>query len=288
MSLLKTSSALSIYFITILIIVAFSTPSHSKNQTILTQNDAIALIAQKLYEKKDSLKNKYIAIEYFSDIDGKDCEEGKNFSKQLLAFFMERYTDLQFVERSDLQSIIKNKELELSGLIDQSQSNQTPMVPVNVVISGTIASTKDHIEVFTKTTDMETGVIIASCYVQSLPQTTISPDNDKKIAAFKENPERYAVINKTYTVLIHTAEKRPMLFLIAMTDSNDPELKQHPKLAKVVKSRTQRIKENNPVMFQRLLFLKKHIRLIEKYDQQKFSYLLEQKNAVINTIVNRE
>ncbi len=284
------SNLLSRLFLTIALIsfCAYAEPAYSLEKNLQSDKDVVPDLARILYEKKDAIKGKNIAIEYFRDIDGKECQDGIVISQRLLSFCQDTYSDLQFVNRSDIQIIIKYKELELSGLVDTTQANETSLQPVHIVISGTIISLPDHTELFIKATDISSGIILTSVTFCYPSQASSKHYDEKKIASFKENPEKYDQINKTFTLLQHTAQHFPIMFLAVMTDKNDPHIKQHSFIAKKIKSRLMHLKQNFPKRFERFKKLKTQINIIAQSDPSKYAELLKLKEKIITSLTSEK
>ncbi|MFW5862743.1 MAG: hypothetical protein ACOCWZ_10875 [Spirochaetota bacterium] len=278
----------------IIILVLFVSCGGSRFQNSRVEEDKasedvmVRYLAEKIHAKHEILKGKKIAVTHFMSLDGQEVPEGKRISRKLLEDLIDK-GDMQFVERADMADIIKIKEIELSGLVDEDgEAAQNSLVPVDVVIGGTIAGTGKSAELFVKVTDIKTGEIYLAISRNFMPEDGLSySDDNEKIRIHKSNPEVFEKINTTYRLLMDISERRPVVFLLVVMEKRDPLIRQNREAARILRTAVQRLRRNNPEKLRKLGKLRKDAALIKKYDPRRYQDIINVKEKILTEKLNR-
>lgn len=247
-----------------------------------TEDVMVQDLAEKIHAKHGILEGKKIAVTHFMSLDGREVPEGKRLSRKLLEELMAK-GDLQFVERADMADILKIKEIELSGLVDEGDTAAgASVVPVDVAIGGTIAATGRSAELFVKVTDIKTGQIYLALSRDFIPGDKLSySDDNESIRIHRSNPDVFDKINTTYSLLMNISDKRPMVFLMAVAEKKDPLLRQNREVARKLRFAIQRLRRNRPEQFKRLVQLRDDVELIKKHDPRRYGELVAIKKKIL-------
>ncbi|MCP4129597.1 MAG: hypothetical protein GY754_01150 [bacterium] len=261
----------------------------SNKGSLPSENDAIIKISHEIYSKQAVLQNKKLAIFNFTNLDGKEIEEGKRISKKLLETMLKK-GGLRFVERSEIGKILEAQGIEQTGLVDpDSVSESGKVLPIDAMINGTIAQIGGHGELSVKVVNISTGEIYFVSSIEYIPAGSFSySENKKKLELHKKSPGTVDNINRTFQTLDFMSKKNKSVFLIAVSQKNDPHYRDARQLAKRLKRKANKIRENNPQQWKRLKRLKKGVKLLKDHDQRKYNFLMEKKREFIVELSNKE
>jgi len=256
----------------------------SKTKTTrLSEAQAVEEVSLNIYKKYDVLKDKKLAIYKFQNLEGKETPECRRISKKLLESLMKR-GNLRFIERSDLNTILKAQEVELSGIAESDDSGTTGhIIPVDVIISGTIVQQGISGELTVKASDLRTGEIYFASTVVFLPQGEFSYKEDgKRLKLHRESPEKVEVMNRTFEILQFLSKKKPLLFIFLVSEKRDPDLADNPDLQKQLRHIAKRIRKGNRDQKNRIRKLRRGVKLIQRHDSVKYDVLMKKKIELIN------
>jgi hypothetical protein len=250
--------------------------------SILSEEKAIIKIAAGISANGDKLKGKKIGVFNFSNLEGKETKEGIRISKKLMEKLVNQ-ENLTLVERTEIEKILKAKEIEMTGIVDtESIDEGVKILPIDVMITGTIAQIGSHGELSVKAVNISNGEIISMLTVEFLPREKFSyKENKEKLDLHRKNPDKIVIINKTYQTLIWLSRNKPGIFLLAVSDKGDPMLENKPKLKQVLYRSAIRIKKNNPKGWRGLIQIRKGVKVLKKHDPQRYSVIVKKKQNII-------
>jgi len=255
----------------------------------LDENRALEKLADEIYNKSNILKDKKLAVFNFSNLDGKETDEGKRLSKKLLEKLLKK-GDLRFIERSEINKILKAQGFEQTGIVDPDSIAETGKVlPIDIMISGTIAQLKRYGELTIKAVNISTGEIYLVSAVNFYPEDNFSyKENPDKLKLHRKNPDKIDAINKTFRILKVLNKKRPLIFLLAVIDRNDIKKirDENPRLARKMNRVKKIAKRRNPRRWQRLIRLRKGVKLIKKFDSEKNDILMKKKTEILDRMTS--
>ncbi|MCB4792046.1 MAG: CsgG/HfaB family protein [Elusimicrobia bacterium] len=133
------------------------------NQNILSQGmqeekSVVDSITEVLAQNMNKLPNKRLAVSDFTDILGNDTEEGKLLSEQIITKLSQN-PNIIVVERKQLQKVLEEQKLALSGATETDTQNVGKLLNVDAIVSGTIAHLDDYEEINARMIDVKTGQI---------------------------------------------------------------------------------------------------------------------------------
>ena len=167
------------YFFTVFIIILFSTACMAKSNKMESQ---IAKLSEKLaasYRKgKDINFKKNIAI---MDFENKSSESEKNSIgeaiSELLVSQFSNSTIFRVVERKGLNAVLKEQELQMSGITDTDTAvKYGKILNADALIYGSVTELGDDFNITVKLIDVETGVIVAETI--SVPKSDLLETRD--------------------------------------------------------------------------------------------------------------
>jgi len=248
-----------------------------------SEAQAVEEISFNIYKKYNVLKNKKLAIYKFQNLQGKETSECRRISKILLESLMKR-GNLRFIERSDLSTILKAQEVEISGIAESDDSGTTGhIIPVDVIISGTIVQQGVSGELSVKASDLRTGEIYFVSTVVFLPQGEFSYKEDgERLKLHRESPEKVEVMNRTFEILQFLSKKKPVLFIFLLSEKRDPDLADNTDLQKKLRHIAKKVRKGNRNQKNRIRKLRKGVKLIQRHDSVKYDALMKKKIELIN------
>ncbi|MBU1077814.1 MAG: CsgG/HfaB family protein [Spirochaetes bacterium] len=118
-------------------------------------------LAEELSEAASSLPNKKVAIIPFSYIDKRASNDGMIISERITTYIV-NLNKLEVIERSQLDKVLKELDLEFTGIIDPATTKQLGKVlGVDAIITGSLIRKKgDEIEVNARVINSETAKVI--------------------------------------------------------------------------------------------------------------------------------
>lgn len=251
-------------------------------ESIMDEDNAISAAADDIYSKKDILKNRKLSVYSFSNLEGKETEEGKRISKKLLEKLIKK-GDLRFIERSEINKIVRAHEVEQSGLVS-SEKDSGNILPVDIMINGTVARLQEFAEISVKAVDLTSGEIYATTTVKFQPAEKFSySENQERVKKYQSSPEKFKKIYNMIDFINRLAETQPAVFLIVTSDNNDMEIlkKNRPGLYERVIRRKREIETNNPERFKKLMTIRGNMDAIKNEDHLSFESITAKKTELI-------
>jgi len=249
----------------------------------LDENRALEHIAQSVYQKHDRLQGKKIGIFNFTTIDGKDISHGKELAQKLLEKLMRR-GELQFVERAEIDKILKAQGFEQTGIVDRETVKESgTILPIDVMISGTVTGNGTCGELSVKTVNISSGEIYMTSRVKFvLSRPLPSEENPALLSLYRKSPKILDALNRTFFILEKLKKERPLIFLLAVLDRDDIEMvrKHNPSLSVALKKR-KNATESNPQIRRRIIQLRKGVKLLKEHDPQRYKSITAGKIEII-------
>ena len=250
----------------------------------LSEDDAIKKLADDIHDKRKTFESRKLSINNFTNLEGKETDEGKRISKKLLGYLMQR-GDLKFIERAELDKILKEQGIEQTGIVDPEMVAGTGKVlPVDALIIGTVAQIDTRGEIAVKIVAISSGEIYFASTAEFLPAGKFSYQENKEIVSLnKKNPDVVTKINNTYNGLMTMSKHRPYLFIYAVSDDNDPAIAAKPKLQAIMKKRVSHIQSTNNQLYARLIRLKNNVPLIKQYAPKRYIILKDTRDKLLES-----
>ena len=229
------------------------------DQTLLNEESAIQKLLDDIFAKYEILKSKKIGIFDFSTLDGKENPDGKRLSKKLLEQLIKK-GGLKFVERSEIDKLLKAQGIEQTGIIDPETIKESGKVfSIDVMINGTISRVNRNGELSIKAVDLSTGEIYLASSVNFVPEKNFEFREDPKLAKLhRESPDKVQILNRTFFALERLSNDRPVIFLLSVIRREDiSDLRdKNPELARVLIRARKNIKNSNPEVAKKIYRLK--------------------------------
>ncbi len=250
----------------------------------LLEDEAVGKAAGELYENSSRFKGKKISVYIFTNLDGKETEEGKRISQKFLSKMIVK-KDFKFVERAEIDKIIKEHELQQTGAVDtESIIESGGVLPVDVMINGTIAQNNGLGEIHVKAVDVSSGEIYAISIVGYKPGKDFSyVENQDKLKQYKKSPERFDKVNNSIAVINNMSTKAPFVFMIVTADESDIRRikNENPRMLKNLNQKKENMKNNNPARWRNLMRLRENMNLIKEDNPEAYAKIMEKKNELI-------
>jgi hypothetical protein len=247
------------------------------------EDEAIEKAAAEIYRNSSSFKGKKVSVYAFTNLEGKETAEGKRISNKILSKLITK-KDLKFIERSEIDKILKEQEIQQSGAVDvESVHESGKVLPVDVMISGTVIENKGIGELHVKAVDVSSGEIYAFTSIDFKPGKEFSyVENQDKLKQFKKSPERYEKVNNSIAVINNIGVKAPVIYLLITIDDSDIKTMKtdHPKLLKLLNTRKQAIQKNEK-RWKNLLRLRANLKLIQEDNPDEYSKMSDKKKELI-------
>ena len=279
------SSVSFVVFISLLILSCSSVGQSRSDQELLNEDDAIERLASDISMKSDILKDKKIGIFYFSTLEGKENAAGKRLSKKLLEKLIKN-GGLIFVERSEIDKLLKAQGIEQTGIVDTESIKESGKVySIDVMINGTIARVNKNGELSIKAVNLSTGQIYLVSSVNFTPSKNLSiKENPTLTNLNRESPEKLEIINRTFFMLEKLSQNRPVIFLMSVMNREDVQIirQQNPKLGRVIKRTSDQIRINDPQLGRTIQRLRKGLEIVRDHTPEKFEILMRKKEKLIS------
>jgi hypothetical protein len=248
----------------------------------LSEDDAIKKLAEDISDKKKTFENKKLSIDNFSNLEGKETDEGKRISKKLLGYLIQK-GNMKFIERTELDKILKEQGIEQTGIIDtELAAGSGKVLPVDALITGTVAQIDNRGEITVKIIAISSGEIYFASTVSFIPTEKFTYQENQEIVKLnKKMPDVVAKINNTYNALTMMSTRRPYLYIYAMSDENDPAITSKPKLQANLKKRIASIQETNNQLYTRVMRLKRNVPLIKQYAPKRYIILKDTRDKLL-------
>ena len=227
-----------------------------------TEEVALQQIANEVKQKAPALKDKAIGVFDFTAADGTVAPETKRLSTKLLEYMI-KTTELKFIERSELDKILRAQEIEQTGIVDTETARPGGGISsIDVMITGTLLRVPDRGELGVKVVNIGSGQIylMSSAAFAMTGGSGIIADKNL-IRLHREQPEKLDRINRSCNELKRLSVNRPVVFLLAMADRDDiAELaKKNPRAAGKLQRRMAKIEADNPRLAGRIQVLRKNL-----------------------------
>lgn len=279
---------LSVFAVTILMIGLHSSCEKSTvraDNNVLDEEEALDKITSEVYQKHNLLKGKRIGIFSFTSLDGKEIAEGKQLSSKLLERLMKK-GDLRFVERSEIDKVLKAQGFEQTGIVDPETVKESGKVlSIDVMISGNLARMSEHGELSVKAVDISSGEIYLASSVRFRPRMKFSSTekNQKILSLHSKSPDKVEIINRTFYILEKLRKQKPVGFLLVVIERSDIATinKQNPRLSMELKRRNNIIRKN-PQLKKRTRRLRRGVRLMRENDPDRYDIIMKSKVELIN------
>jgi TolB-like protein len=260
------------------------------------QEDIIGQIVSAMVNQADKLPNRTVAVIEFSDIEGKGTAEGKLYAERIITGLVTEGT-LKVIERSQVEKILSEQKLELTGIIDADSAKQAGrLLGVDAIITGTIAKLYDFNELNARMIDTEKGIILAAVTVKEPitdilqhPTTNIPEEEIHKIEQERREllelkktaPERFRAIIQRRKKLIELRKRDPELFyrvvnlprFLSRLAKTDPEkflILTHP-----------RWRRRHPILFRKLKTIRDELKLLKEHFPDKFEEIDRLKDELL-------
>ncbi len=258
--------------------------SFAKRKKIYDEEKAVKEIADVILKKEHLLGKKKCAVFDFTSLDGRKIPEGVRLSKKLMEELLEE-GGLKLVERTEIDKILDAQGIEQTGIVNSEYIRESGNVlPVDVMISGTIAQVSGHGELTVKAVDINTGEIYAVSTVDFTPDGGFTyRENNKRLEMHQKDPGINESINRAFALLDYLNKKHPVVYLITVIDDNDKEniRRNHRELGINMKRTARLIKKRHPVKWKETMALRNGVSAIRKHDPEKYQILMKWKRELI-------
>ena len=261
------------------------------------------IIADAMLANISKLANKRVAVADFTDIYGNEIEEGKLLSEQVTTRLSQNQS-ITVVERKQLEKILSEQKLELSGATESDNQNIGKLLNVDAIVSGTIAHMADYEEINARMIDVKTGQIYCAVNPKkSIAQRrqefeSLAPEirnrldkefkvqeggsnpmvvkNRKELLALQVNdPEAFREAVKTIKEAEALKREKPRLFLMLSEPKDSRKL--------------DFFQKRNPGIYQRIMFLRSKLEEVFKNaPTYKDIIMVERKNIIKNAPIELE
>lgn len=225
--------------------------------------DSATQLSNAIIKHIHKLPNKRVTVADFTDIDGNDTEEGKLLAEQILNRLL-RVESLIVIERKQLNKILKEQQLSLTGITQEEEYKLGKVLNVDAIISGTIAHLDDYEEINARMIDVISGRI----YCAANHKTKLD-QREKEIAALPE--EQRNRVNREFETRREEKRRNPVLH----------------KLIQKHKKQMAYYRRVDPQKFNRMVRIIKQLNRIRKNDPRLYILLTEPSNSRLLKKVKR-
>ncbi len=302
-----------IFFNVLLFLFIFSCASTAENKKILeneisNEEDTPTIIVNVIIKNVNKLPNKTVAVVDFSDIDGKELEEGKILAEQIITK-LSQMEGIKVIARKQLNKILKEQELSMKGISESDDQSIGKILNVDAIISGTIVQTEGHKEINARMIDVKTGEIYCSAncrrklksekkeFAQLSPQQRerLRKAHELRDRERKENPEFFKMREKHKLGLLRLKRNNPELFkkVIKTLKIMDRLKRNRPRIFLLVtepagSSHLNRFKRKNPKKFKRVQKLRRGIKFIIKHSPEYKRKLMFERRMILGKFKNKK
>ena len=256
---------------------------------VLSEDDAVKKLAEDINDKKKTYENKKLSIYNFCNLEGKETEEGKRISKKLLGNLIQK-GGLKFIERAELDRMLKERGIEQTGIVDTEMVTETGKVfPVDAIITGTVSQIDNKGEITAKIVNISSGEIYFASTISFMPAEKFSYQENKEIVNLnKKSPDSVTKINNTFNGLMNMSKHRPFLFIYTVSEENDPAIASRPKIKAFMQKRIAKIQINNTQLYTRVMRLKGNVPLIKQYAPRRYIILMDTRDKVLERVSRKK
>lgn len=148
--------------VAVLVILSCGSGSGRRGEAVhTTDRDVVIVIVDTVASRVDRLPNRTVAVVGFTDIDGKESEEGKILAEQVITKLAGR-PGVKVVERTRLAQVLDEQKLSLTGITEGDDLEVGRIVNADAVVSGTIADLGEYQEINSRMVGVKTGEIFAA------------------------------------------------------------------------------------------------------------------------------
>jgi hypothetical protein len=259
--------------------------NHARAEVYPGEKEAIQHISNDMQAARSKLAGKRIGIFNFTAITGEDTPDGARLSASLLESLM-KAGGLVFIERAQVDKLLKAQGLEQTGVVDTEDMRESgKILPIDVVISGTLSRTGDNAELQVRAADIQSGEIYAvtSASFSASPAMGLK-ENPGLSKLQKDSPGSIDAINRAYTVLLKAADERPGLFFAAVL--SDAELKaiavKNPRRAENIIKRREAFFADKPEAKKKIQRLEKGLNLMKEHDRARYDEIMKKKEELLD------
>lgn len=260
-------------------------------------NESLILQLVNQIEKKSGADKTLLVLD-FTDIKEEIVPLSKSVSDSLVSSLLKQ--GCVIANRDAFDTLMAEKELEMSGLVDSTTDSK--LTKVNYIVSGYILELEDTSTITVKMTDADTGSLIISEVLKEkndniaieIPENASTPKHDevfyseqKRYMALREKePEAIEAVRFVRVTLPMIQEKNKDAFymLLASHPKGIEEIKKSaPSKLSIINNRFKFMKEKAPEKFERLKQSHKLMDIAAKTDERLAKYLTEKyKEAAVN------
>jgi TolB-like protein len=293
-----------IFALTLVTVLSLGCATAKKPQPVTKNNPVVKYEAQKepadmiadvIISNISKLTNKKVAVADFTDIYGNEIEEGKLLAEQVTTKLSQN-PSLVVVERKQLQKVLSEQKLELSGATESDNQNIGKLLNVDAIVSGTIAHLSDYEEINARMIDVKTGQIYCAVnprkklaerrqeFESLTPEirnklykefqgsegalNTLRVQNRKELIALRENdPEAFRETLITIKEAESLKQDKPRLFLMLSEPKDSRKL--------------EFFKKRNPGIYQRVIVLRNKLEAVYKNAPAYKEIMMFERNKMI-------
>ena len=250
----------------------------------MTEENAIKKVAGDIYARQETFRDKKLAVFNFSNLEGKETPEGTRIAKKLLEELISR-GGLIFVERTEIDKLLEAQGLEQTGIVDSDAISITGKVlPVDVMINGTVAQIEGSGEISAKAVNLTTGQIYLLCSAGFRPKEKFSyTENPESVTLFRKQPAKLELINKSFNALRMLGRKAPVLYLLATVEQQEvPKLKaENPALAESMKKMKDSLMQKSPDNWRKILRIREGVSLMKTLAPGRYETVARRKREIL-------
>ena len=252
----------------------------------MKEEKAIDKLSSDIFDIKDKLSGMKIGVFDFTTLDGKEIPDGKRLADRLLEKLIKK-GKLIFIERAQLDKLLKAQGIEQTGVIDPNEVRESGKVlPIDVMIHGTLARVGSQAELSIRVVNISSGEIYLASSVALKPNETLAlKENPELLKISREDPYKIDNINRSYITLLKWSKNKPLIFLIVVLNEDEISVleRDRPKMADALKKRKERIETRRPKFNQNLVRMKKGFELIKQHDPERYGMLMQKKTELLNS-----
>lgn len=138
-------------------------PAAADNAPAKSDRSDVRVLAEKIIEQLDASGVKSSTVMDFTDIQGNRTELGRYLAQELSDQLISAAKKTTFVDRGNLQALLKENKLSVEGLVNSETSRKLGnLIGVDAIIFGTATPIGDKIKLSVRAVGVDTGKIMAS------------------------------------------------------------------------------------------------------------------------------
>ncbi len=258
---------------------------HARAQAYNGEQEAVRHVSSDLQSARTRLTGKRIGIFNFTAITGEDTPDGARHSASLLESLV-KAGGFIFIERAQVDKLLKAQGLEQTGIVDTEDMRESgKILPIDIVVTGTLARTGDTVELSVRAVDIMTGEIVAiSSASYRAPGGLGLKENAGLAKLQKDSPDTVDAINRAYSALMKAADDRPGLFFAVVL--SDADLKaiaaRHPRRAENIIKRREAFFADKPEARKKAQRLEKGLNLLKEHDPSRYDEVMKRKEGLLD------